>query len=164
MTKDPSNPPKNEIIDIIIGDTKKQQVTAENKLKFAQTISKDNSAQDTSFEALGEDFEGEDDGDSIRFVQKHELDALKKEVDECHRANETLRTFITDTTSDLHSLKTRISDDFSWSRYETDWKTQREENTSIYDRIKEDVKLIHEILVEHEDTEKRDRTLLYQEI
>ena len=54
--------------------------------------------QETLTDDPGEDFgEGEDEGDSMRFVSKEELDAVKKELEEVHVANEALRSLITDT-------------------------------------------------------------------
>ena len=56
--------------------------------------------QETLTDDSGEDFgEGEDEneGDSMRFVSKEELDAVKKDIEEVHVANEALRSLITDT-------------------------------------------------------------------
>ena len=62
--------------------------------------------QDAASPEIDEEAQGEDDHhecghseEGLHFVEKAELDAVKKEIEELHRANSSLQSLITDTQS-----------------------------------------------------------------
>lgn len=103
-----------------------------------------------------------DDGKEVRFVTTEELDGIKKEISECHTANEALRSFITDVQSDLHSFRSRMGE-LSWSTYETDAAKATRRAEALDDRLGATEMMLHQRIDEVEQQEFLDRKLIWTE-
>jgi len=96
------------------------QVPAPQRSRFGPAAEAPESGSDSGEEYFGEDEE------SMRFVEQGELKAVKKELDEQHRVNETLRSLITELQVDLRTFKEKINptrpdgDSFSFKIYARD--------------------------------------------
>ena len=74
----------------------------------------------SGYSDIGEDY-GED-GESIQFVDQAQMDAVKKEIQEQYRVNDSLRSLITDVSEELNNFREFMSpgDCFSYNTYKDD--------------------------------------------
>ena len=67
------------------------------------------------------DYFGEqgDISEDIQFVDQAQMDSVKKQLDEQHRVNESLRSLITDVSDDFQKFKTMVSpeSEFTFEKY-----------------------------------------------
>lgn len=108
---------------------------------------------------LGDGFDAED---SVRFVTQDQLESVKKELDEVHTANEALRTYISGVQSELWTVRSRISDSFSWHLYQENIKKEEVERKALTERLDRETAEMRALVKTCETQEHHDRKLLYE--
>ena len=92
-------------------------------------------------------------------MTNEELDAVKKEIAECHTADGALRSFITDVQGDLSSFRSRMGE-VSQSTYQTDRKEVSSRLDEFVNKLGANEMAIYQRIDEVERKEIYDRKLI----
>ena len=69
---------------------------------------------------IGEDFGEEEEEDDSQFVRLSDLKKVRKEVDSFYSTIDSIRSMVDEVQRELKSFRSRVSDDFSWTKYQED--------------------------------------------
>lgn len=100
----------------------------------------------------GEDFgEGDDDEDDTQIVKMGDHKKVLKEIDTIYSTMASMRTMVKGVEKDLIKFKSRVGDDFSWSKYQEDRKKTAADAKTVQTKFEKDIKEIREKLAELEE-------------